>query len=153
MGLLVSLLRPQPSGANVAHTNVEVMTTPKTSVGSDTIAQASGSYFGGHRSIVAQNDYHEFDVYLDAGTYNVESFVTLSSGGGIISFLLDGVEIGTVDTYNAAGGTGRVRVATLLSVTTSGAKTVRLSVTTKHASSSAYTSRISRLVFVKTPFT
>lgn len=91
----------------------------------------------------------EWDVLLDAGTYTFDVFGYKNTDAGIIDVLVDGVSVGTVDQYAASGATAKQTVASVV-IAAAGVKRIKLSVTTKNASSSAYLARISALGFTRT---
>lgn len=122
------------------------------SVGTWVLTGNASQYFGLYQrnSSSAQNDYLEWSVFLPAGTYTIKGLFVTSSDGGIATFKLDGVSIGTIDLYS--GGTAFSSFLSLTSVViaTGGLKTLRVIAETKNASSSGYTLFITYLSIWRT---
>ena len=96
------------------------------------------------------NDYLEFDTYLGTGTYTFILSYSKSSNGGILDVKLDGTNILTsVDCYGSASE--NKATATGVSVASGGfGKKIRIIVTGKNASSTAYYSFWSSLAIIQT---
>ena len=93
-----------------------------------------GEQYGG----TAQNDSVEFDVVLAAGTWSVCFRGTKYTDCGIITVKLDGVSVGTIDTYAASAQYDQFMSLTGITVAATGKKRLQLSVPTKNGSSSGY---------------
>lgn len=104
--------------------------------------QNNGAWRGGYRSLVNTGDYVEWDVAMAAGKWvlNVE---TLKADGGTFSVSLDGVQVGTVDTYSTTGTRAARDDLPVVTIRDAGVYRVRLTLTSKHASATTYVSRIS----------
>lgn len=83
----------------------------------------------------AQNDSISWDVVLSAGTWNATFFVRQSTNCAIITLLLDGVSVGTVDTYAAALAYSKVKI-TGFTVSVSGKTKLTLKAATRNGSNS-----------------
>lgn len=96
----------------------------------------------------AQNASVSYDVALAAGTYTLDLLHDTYTNRGIYTVALDGVTIATQDGYGAVS-------ARLLStftgiVVADGAHVLSFTLTTKNASSSAYTGALTEAVFTRT---
>lgn len=99
-----------------------------------------GTYVAGNAHLRSSGPDAEtnWDVVLAAGTWTVEASVIVGAGRGIITFALDGTDIGTYDTYGAVTDfKARGGVAGVV-VPTSAKRRLRLKAATKNAASAAY---------------
>jgi hypothetical protein len=81
----------------------------------------------------------EWDVLLEAGTWRLDAITYKSVDYGIVSVQLDGVQIGTIDQYDAAGTTyNHVNTITGIVVAESGLKRLKFFRNTKNAGSSGF---------------
>jgi lysophospholipase L1-like esterase len=117
----------------------------KAAVGTWTVAASSalGAYIQ-NATGAAQNDYLEFDVMLAPGTWTLKLSGQGGTSRGIIDALLDDglgtfSSIGTFDFYAASTTNYRASTSAEFTVTAPIRRTVRLIVSDKNASSSAYT--------------
>lgn len=99
----------------------------------------------------AQNEEIEYKIVLAAGTYSVYLHVDKDVNRGIITVSVDGVAIGTVDTYNASRVSNAVgTVTTALVVATNKTVTLNLKMASKNASSSLYYGTVMAIELVRT---
>jgi len=84
-----------------------------------------------------QNDEISWDHVLAAGTWDIHVWVRKSSNTAILTVLIDGVSVGTADTY-AASPTGAQVSVTGATVALTGKKRITFKAATKNASSSDY---------------
>lgn len=119
-----------------------------------TRTQVSSTLGGGRaeQASTADADNGDFFEYLfdvDAGTYSFTMIYDRDSNQGIVDVLIDGVSIGTIDTY--LSGWAPNTVATISSVGISqGPHTLKLLINGKNASSSDYRMAISWLSLTRT---
>ena len=83
-----------------------------------------------------QNDYIAWDLNLSAGTWAAQLLYLQLASGGIAHLSIDGVQVGTIDTYGATANnvTGTVTGITV----TGGTQRVQLTMATKNASSTHF---------------
>jgi hypothetical protein len=102
------------------------------------------------RSSGAIDAYVEWDVVLGAGTWTVELMHTRQNDAGIYTVSLDGVSVGTIDGYNVSSQFSFLSSITSVAVAATAKITARLTMATKHASSSSYFGRVHWLQFRRT---
>lgn len=85
----------------------------------------------------AQNNEIYWDVPMSAGTWALELYYFTDPSYGIFTILIDDVEVGTVDSYIASGGTRTRAEITGIAVATSGVKRIKLKAATTNASSTS----------------
>lgn len=86
----------------------------------------------------AVNDYIDFDMLCDAGTYEIWIMHTKNTDAGQIQFLVDGVNAGAiVEGYNASLTYNNVATRSTASLS-AGRHTLRMQIPSKHASSTNY---------------
>lgn len=131
-----------PAPASLGHWNASVVRNLITTVGTWDVDNLSGQIPSvGNITSAAQNDYGEWSIYLMAGTYNFRVPVILTNASGIVTWTMDGgASLGTSDLYNASTAVGS-RVINGIVIATPGWHTLRGTVATKNASSSAYAMR------------
>lgn len=114
--------------------------------------QNSGALGGGYlqTDTGASGNYIEMDVWVDTGTYKFACIHASSSSRGIVSVLFDGVSQTTVDQYVAAGAPNTYIESSGFSVATAGVKTMRLTSTTKNASSAGYEMTFQIIALIRT---
>lgn len=128
-----------PFGQPNAHTNWS------------TIALSTSSIkCGTKNSSGAQNDEISWKVPLGAGTWSITLGTRNSSSRGIYSVQLDGVEIGTIDGYNAADTQNQFATISGVVVAASAIVEVKLKMVTKNASASQYIGSIFAVTLVRT---
>lgn len=119
------------------------ITTPTATVGTWTPNATFGAGFpnGGaglnNGGTPAQNDAVAWKLPLSAGTYTIAISVRESTNTGIITVLIDGVSVGTLDTFAASPAEARLSLAGV-NIPTSGVHEIRLLMATKNASSTGY---------------
>jgi hypothetical protein len=113
-------------------------------VGSDgavTLGTANLSGGGMQYGAGAQFDSIEWDVVLAPGTWDLEFMTTKYVDCGIITVTLDGVSMGTIDTYAGGASYNQLVGITGMTVTVEGKQRLKFSVDTKNGSSSGYNVR------------
>lgn len=113
---------------------------------------ASQGYYMYMVSSGAQNDEITFstNVVLDPGTYTISVHYMTGPNRGKAHILIDGVDVGNVDQYSA-GGVHNV-IGSVAGVTLAGfdPHTVKLKMSDKNASSSAYYGTVTTIRFLRT---
>ena len=121
---------------------------------SGTFARTQGSTYLGmglwENTTSATTDYWEFQMWMDAGTWKHAGVYHTSSGNGIVSIQIDGVEVGTLDQYEASGASNKYAEVTGIAVATAGLKTIRYATPTKNASSSNYSAHVNSAAWIRT---
>ena len=131
--------RAGSGGENPWLVDVDVFHTAVAHVNWDTISVTASAIFNGYKnSSAAMNDEIEFDVVLGAGTWTFELMWLKSAYSGIATLYLDGVSIGTMDTYNATDAYNQLMSITGVVVATSGKKRLKIKITSKNASALSY---------------
>ncbi len=101
----------------------------------------NGSQPGGQlfNSTSAQNDNVTYNFSIFGGSaYILQLTYFASTDKGIFTFLIDGVSVGTIDSYNSGGAAfGRISSVTGITIT-SGAHILTVKAATKNASSSGF---------------
>ena len=97
-----------------------------------------------------QNDEVTYLVGLFAGTYRFTLLYHPANDQGIMDVQLDGVSVGTIDLYNASGSFNTQASIDGIVIATGAWMTLKLKMSTKHASSSGYKSRWSLAMFRRT---
>lgn len=117
----------------------------------DTVFDSSSAIMNGWKlSSGAQNAEISFDVFLAAGTWDVELLYVKDPASGIFSIQFDSVEKGTVDSYAAATAYNNRSTVSGITVTTSAKVRLTLKMATKNASSSSYYGRIQHIQLRRT---
>lgn len=88
-------------------------------------------------------DQLNYKAFLQAGTYIFDLVCTTSTDQGILEILIDGVSVGTIDTYAGVTVWIEKKSITGISVSQAGLKTISLKLNGKNALSSSYGMRIS----------
>lgn len=128
---------------DLAPSTVVVLATqsPKATVGFTSAGYVASRFFTSQRtnySVKAQNDYVEYDVALSAGTYTFDLFHEKAADYGIVTVAINGTSVGTIDTYSASFAPTTIGSITAITVAASGRQTVRLTVSSKNASSTNF---------------
>lgn len=89
-------------------------------------------------------------VFLAKGTYTVGLYHSTGTDQGIRSLQLDGVQIGTVDGYNASALTGQRAAIAGVTISESRVYSFKLKITGKNASSTNYGAIINAVYFLRT---
>lgn len=101
-------------------------------------------------STSADGDGVEYDFYLPAGTYTIYFGTSKNATRGIADFLIDDVEVASFDTYASSSTTYQIMTQASVNVTTTGAKTLKIVLDGKNASSSDFFLRIGWIGFIRT---
>jgi len=96
-----------------------------------------------------QNDEVNWKIAFNAGTYTFRMAFRSLSGGGKAHILVDGVDIGSIDTYSASSTYNNLGAITGATITT-GVKTLSIKISDKHASSSGYGLQFATLMIERT---
>lgn len=115
-------------------------------------AQDSGMLGGGTADSTTGvlDDYIEWDIWLDAGTYKFAGIFQTGSNRAIAHIKLDGTDKGTIDTYSAGVVSNVYSEVTAIVVATAGVKTFRIQAASKNGSSSAYYLRPQSVAWIRT---
>ena len=98
-----------------------------------------------------QNNYVEYPVSLDAGTWAIHLYTRRGPNRCIITFAIDGSSVGTIDLYNGSYDTASVlRSLTGVAIASAGNHLLRLTAATKNASSSSYYMVVTGLRLIRT---
>jgi hypothetical protein len=116
-------------------------------VASPFVGNSGGAFF--YNSSAAINDSVSWDVVLGAGTWTVTIHVRRSTNTGVITLQLDGVDVGTYDTYAGSPSYAIGTIAGMV-VAASGKRRVTVKMASKHASASAYIGNLYALHFRRT---
>lgn len=110
----------------------------------------SSVYQGSRVSDGTQNAELSWPIVMSAGTWAISLTFIAYNQGGIFSCQIDGVEVGTVDSYNEAASYNVQGNIMDVSVTTSGKKIFKLKMTSKNPSSSSYRGAIAQVRLIRT---
>lgn len=100
------------------------------------------------QTIPAINDEWTNSVMLEAGTYRVSILMVDGPNSGILTLSLDGTNILTVDSYNAAPTHNQITNSGFtINVTTTGRHVVRGITASKNAASTGYEALITKIWF------
>ena len=103
-----------------------------------------------YNSTAAQNDYIEWDVWLDSGTWKIALVARKAPDEAIRTFKFNGTTVGTIDGYAASGSDNNYNEITGISVTTPALHTVRVIAESKNASSTGYYMAMQSIALIKT---
>jgi hypothetical protein len=126
------------------------LTKGKNIVGTPNFTQSSTAFRAGYRAMTNINDYVEYEEILNAGTWALVLETVTAASGGTFLVTIDGVLVATNDTYIVSGGGATRTETTGLVIATTGKHLIRCTVTTKNASASATTCRISGYTMTRT---
>lgn len=106
--------------------------------------------YGSLASDDTQGAYVQWNINLNTGTYTFELMFNIQNARGIFTVSVDGSSIGTIDSYYSgdAGYSGAIATIPSVSISTTGAHTVRIATDTKNGSSSHYYGVIQRVRFI-----
>jgi hypothetical protein len=96
-----------------------------------------------------QNAYAEWSIPLSAGSWKMELVGQKGTNRGIGTFTIDGTEIGTIDQYAASYTSNDIYTISGITISSSGNKRLRVTVSTKNGSSSDYVYPMSVIQFTK----
>lgn len=113
---------------------------PALKVGSWSLATEAADLFGFPfvNNVPTQNDEIGWDLMMAAGTWNFNMTYLKFSGGTIITVNLDGVAVGTVDSYNSVTLNNQQATITGIACPSNGKHRLSLKAATKNASSTAF---------------
>lgn len=121
------------------------------SKGSWTWVVSSSAIYGGwwqNSGTFAQNDSCNYKFAVTGGTYKIAAYFSRTTSNAIVTFLIDGVSVGTVDTY---GAFLFILYGSIYNVAmTQGEHTLTIKAATKNASSSAYYTSVSSITIQRT---
>lgn len=126
--------------------------TPKTHTNfAATVGVAGGQPFNLQRvsAITSQNAFVEWDLTMEAGTWTLDLYYAKNTSFGIYTISLDGVSVGTIDSYAASSVTGNITSIAGI-VVAAGVHALRLTMATKNASSSDYVGIFNAVSMVRT---
>lgn len=122
------------------HLDRNALAKSNASAGTHTYSQTT-VFRGGQRAMTTVGNYVEFQEQMTAGTWTFVFETNNAASGGSFTVAVDGVTVGTIDTYNAANTPTRTELAGVV-IAATGKHLIRLTVTTKNPSASADTCRI-----------
>lgn len=130
---------------------IDVFLTPKANTNWNTIT-ISGSYLHNATKISdgSINAEIKWDIVLAKGTWKISIVLTKFTDSGIISVQLDSVEKGTMDLYAASVEWVALVDITGIVIPLTKKIELKLKMTNKNASASAYTGRISAIQLIRT---
>ena len=102
-----------------------------------------------YNSDQTQNNYFDFTVELEAGTWSFRAITATNNDSGILSLIINGTTIDTKDTYSTPKVRNVMWTKTGI-IISKGRQTIRIQAATKNGSSSAYTIRLSSLALWRT---
>lgn len=148
------------SGNGLWRHDIDVFGPPSDSVGTWSLSAntsfiRNGIRWNGGGAVANQNDYLEWNVTLDAGTWDLSALYSKNVNGGIATFKLDDgagtfTTLGTIDMYSDPATDNSVESFTGISVGSDGRRTLRMIMASKNASSSDYVARIQGLTLQRT---
>lgn len=146
-------------GTGARHISVPLYATPAATSASSIWAAATNGSVASNMSMSnggsgLQNDsFDTYDVWLDAGTWQIDLFSIKAASGGIVTVSLLGpdgtIVCGTQDEYNATTAQQQTTL-TGIAVTNPGLYRLRLKVTSKNASSSGFIARVGEAILTRT---
>lgn len=107
-------------------------------------------YGGYSQSSNVQNAEIDWDVVLGAGVWTVQLVFAKNVNTGIFSVQLDGVEVGSVDSYAAASANNAIVAIAGVPVIGSGKHRVGLKMATKNAASTGFIGLVQHLQLRRT---
>lgn len=119
--------------------DINVFMTPISHINWNTSSVNTSAIKNGWRySSNAQNDEINYDVILAKGTWTIEALHHKGATHGIASVQLDGVQVGTMDAYAGVDTYNQRSSVTGVAVTRAGKYRLKFKMSTKNASSTAY---------------
>lgn len=122
------------------HVVVPCFVAPIASSTTASVTSSSGNFYNGIvQAGTAVNNYMEWSVVVDAGTYTLRTLYAKNTNQAIITISIDGgADLGTsIDTYNATFSANQQSDITGIALT-AGAHLVRFKAATKNGSSTNY---------------
>lgn len=132
--------------------DIDVFMAPgaQTNWATNTQSEAENIFAGYNISSGDQNAEISWPVVLSAGTWSLSVMHLIGSDKGIYTPYLDATALDTFDGYAASPSYNAVSNITSITVATSGKKTLKLKMETKHASSSNYYGAIQKVRLIRT---
>lgn len=96
-----------------------------------------------------QNDEVDWKIAFNAGTYTFRMAFRSLAGGGKAHILVDGVDVGSIDTYAAVSTYNNLGAITGATITT-GVKTLSIKISDKNILSSSYGLQFATLMIERT---
>lgn len=124
----VQIIAGMPSNAQTGFTTFDKVTGLGGADVEDGQVQSSGS----------QNDYIEWKILLNAGTWELFFNYLKNNNNGIYTVTLDGVTIATIDAYAASLASAQRSITSSIVVGSTGQHLLRFTMATKNGSSSNY---------------
>ena len=149
VGILSLLTDAIASVVNLIDINVFISSTSNTNW-STLQANASAVYAFYLESSGVQNDQITFTTYMLSGTWTIQIMHSKNTNRGIMDVQIDGVSVGTIDGYDGAAQENQTGTISGVIVSTSSSKAVKILMSTKNASSSAYIGSINHIRLMKT---
>lgn len=143
---------PAPSTVFSRQQRVALWAVPLTVVGDTWVQSTSGGsqqYPYGQSNTGAQNAAITWPFVSAAGIFEIDLFHLAGANRGIYTIQIDGITVGTLDGY-AAAGAQLVSALTGVSIPSTGAHTITLLMATKNGSSSSYFAVASEIILTKT---
>lgn len=128
-----------------------VVLKPSATLGSITLqlwANSSWAIRIYHSSAV--NNYLEYTVNLGVGAWSLSVWTARDTNKGIVTVTVDGTQVGTFDGYSFSLLENQERVVPGISIASAGNHLLRLTVTSKNASSSGYFQEVNHIRFTRT---
>ena len=100
----------------------------------------AGTYYN---SSNAQNDRIDYAVSLSAGTYSFILSFYATATGAILTLLLDGNSVGTIDTYSGSNQYNQRGTITGIAVSTTGLHTISFKAATRNGSATGWSLYVS----------
>lgn len=130
---------PPQSGSSGAPHRADVVVTAATLTGGTWALVFVSSRLTTSNNSIADGDWSEWDVWVDAGTWRIDFSCLTSGSSGVVQWSLDGVDVGaTIDNYSASTVTDVQKAVTDITVTEAGVYPLRVRLSGKNASSSGY---------------
>lgn len=133
-----------PAGSASGNRNVTIMgasvPSAKSGAWTPTADSSAGIAMGSYGiNTPAINEYQEWDILLESGTYSITILYLKNTSRAITTLTLDGgSSLGTFDGYNAGGSLTALSTITGIAVSTTAMHTFRFAQLSKNASSSNY---------------
>lgn len=143
-------ITPPHNGTYPSEATVPYYAAPVTNTNWSTVSPGSATMnWGRILSSGAQNDELSYYVTLERGVYTMSFPNSKDTNRGIYSVRIDGVEVGTIDGYNAASSNQNSTI-TGITIAGGGRKLITLKMATKNASSSSYFGSFHGMTFMRT---
>lgn len=140
-----------PDVGHVPETVNVVVLKPSATLGSITTQLWNNSQWAiriYHNSVV--NNYLEYTVNLGVGEWSLSVWTARDTNKGIVTVTVDGTQVGTFDGYSYSLMENSERVVEGINIASAGNHLLRLTVTSKNASSSGYFQEVNHIRFTRT---